>query len=253
MNKKIVLITGAGKGLGLIISRRLVSYGYKVYGTYLKSNTNFVKGVTYFKLDITSDYQCKSLVENIMKIEKRIDILINCAGISVSKPTLDFSPREFNKVLDTNVVGAFRMIQSVQNCGPSFIINISSLCGFLSLPNFGVYSASKFGLEALSSSLNFELASKTRVVTISPGALLNENSAKRMAHKPLREKIPLLNHIIPLTSMDQVANVIYRVISGDITASRVIVGRDAKIIYLIQKIFPESIFRKIILFIWQRK
>ena len=243
--KEVVLVTGAGKGLGRVIAKTLLDKGLIVYGTYRSSDKSKIRGVTYLKMDVTSDKECKSTVAKILKEEKRINILINCAGITVSGPTLDYSSDDFMRVLDTNVVGAFRLIKFAQNSKLRLIINITSLNGFLSLPNYGLYSSSKFAIEALGKALKCELQPKVKVVNIAPGALHNKNQAKKMTRKPIRERFPLVNFLLPLTKMEDVAGVIVKLIDKKSVPSRIIVGRDAMIINIFQKILPQFVLDKL--------
>ncbi|MFA5792118.1 MAG: SDR family NAD(P)-dependent oxidoreductase [Candidatus Paceibacterota bacterium] len=252
-NKKVVLITGAGRGLGKVIAQKLVEEGFIVYGTYNTSNDVMVSGVNFLKLDITSEEECAKVIKTIVEKEKRLDVLINSAGITLSGLTLQFNPHDFQRILDINVVGAFRLIKAAVIAKPKLIINITSLNGFLSLPNFGIYASSKFALEALGTALHYELGPDTQVVSVAPGALKNEESAKKMEHKPVREKFPLLNLIIPLTSMSDVAKVVIKLINSRLVPIRVIVGRDAKIIHLLQKLLPNSLMDRILMLMWKKK
>ena len=210
--RKIVLVTGAGKGLGKVIAQSLVKHGYKVYGTYMSSDTSMTTGVIYQKLDITSDSSCNRVIKEIIEKDKKIDVLINCVGLTLSGRITEFSSSDFKRILDVNVVGAFRLSKEILPYKPKLIVNVSSLSGFLSLPYFGLYSASKFALSALGDSLYYELYPQTRIVTVFPGALQNENSIKSMKHKPVREKYPLINSLMPLTKMTDVAEEIFNLV-----------------------------------------
>jgi len=253
-HEKIILLTGGNSGLGKIVAQYLVSKGHIVYGTSRTNTLSEIDGMHLLKMDITSDTECKGAINSIMTKEKRIDVIINNAGITLSGPTLEFSVDDFKNILDTNLIGAFRLLRAAIAfpVNPRLVINITSLNGFLSFPNFGLYSASKFAMEALGLALRYELASSTKVVNVAPGAL-REESIKKMAHKPARDKFFLLNWLMPLTSQEDVAIVIDKLINSSSVPPRVLIGRDTHIINIMQKLLPIFIIDKIITFIWNKK
>jgi len=252
--EKIILLTGGSSGLGKIIAQYLVSKGHIIYGTSRNDTLLEVDGMRLLKMDITSDIECKSVIDSIMTKEKRIDVIINNAGITLSGPTLEFSVDDFKNILDINLIGAFRLIKAATAfpVNPGLVINITSLNGFLSFPNFGLYSASKFAMEALGLALRYELAPSTKVVNVAPGAL-REESVKKMGHKPARDKFFLLNWLMPLTSPEDVAIVIDKLINSSSVPPRVLIGRDAHIINILQKLLPIFIIDKIVTYIWNKK
>ncbi len=254
MNRKIILITGGATGLGKVIALRLAAKNHTIYCTSRKEEPPEVENIHFLKMDITSDAETKNVVIEIMMKEKRIDVVINNAGITLAGPTLQFSSDDFKKILDTNVIGSFRLIKEICSfpLKPQLVINITSLNGFLSFPNFGLYSASKFAAEALGQALRYELGPAIQVVNVAPGALVAD-SQKKMPHKSAREKIPFLNWLMPLTTMDDVAKEIERLLFVQRVPARVLVGRDAKIINMMQKLLPNALFDWIIRYVWKKK
>lgn len=252
--RKVILLTGGFTGLGKIISRKLATKGHIVYCTSRNVKSLQVDDVQFIELEITSDTGCEDLIDKIIEKQKRIDVIINNAGITLSGPTLDFSVNDFKKIMDVNVIGGFRLIQaaSLAPTKPSLVINITSLNGFLSLPNFGLYSASKFAMEALGLALRYEMAPSTKVVNVAIGAL-NSKTSTKMSHKPAREKSRLLKWLLPLTSPEDVSVIIEKLIHATSVPPRILIGRDAHIVNMLQKILPLSIFDKIIFYIWKKK
>jgi len=253
-DKKVILITGGASGLGEIIAKRFVSKGHIVYCTSRNIKSLKVDGVNFIELDITSDFRCQYVISKIIENEKRIDVIVNNAGITLSGPTLDFSVDDFKKILDTNVVGSFRLIKALclHTPKPGLVVNITSLNGFLSFPNFGLYSASKFSMEALGLALRYELAPTTKVVNVAIGALISELS-KKMPHKTAREKSLLLKWLLPLTDPVNVSIVLDKLINAPSVPARVLIGRDAHIVNILQKMLPSYFFDKIIFYIWNKK
>lgn len=253
--KKVILLTGGTSRLGNVIALALIARGHTVYATSRKSLSSDNANLHFVKIDITSDGDIRRAVAKIIKDEKRIDVIINNAGVTLSGPGMTYSSEDFKKLLDINVIGPFRVITTIMNTAsvkPRLIINITSLNGFLSLPNFGLYSASKFALEALGLAFHYEFYPTTHVVNLAPGALKAE-SGKKLTHKPAREKFPILEWLIPLTSLDVVAECIIQLLDLKSVPPRVVIGRDAKIILFMQKVLPFSIFDRIIFYISQKK
>lgn len=251
-HKKIILLTGARSGLGKVVAQYLVSQGHMVYGTSRNDEVSTDNHFCWLKMDITSDVDCMNAISTVMEREGRLDVIVNNIGMTLSGPTLEFSVDDFKKILDTNVIGAFRLIKAAHSFAtkPELVINITSLNGFMAYPNFGLYSASKFALEALGLSLRHELAS-TKIVNVAPGGI-QSSTANKMSHKTAREKIPLLRWLMPLTTQTDIAKVIGKLIDAKAVPPRVLIGMDAHIINLLQKLLPLSTFNKIISYIWKK-
>lgn len=253
LQKKIVLLTGANSGLGKVIAKHLLSKGHVIYGTSRNTGLKDTDNLHWLAVDINSDDDCMNAIRTIATKEGRLDVIVNNAGITLAGPTLDFSSNDFKNIFDTNVIGPFRLIKAAYSypIKPGLIINITSLNGFMSYPNFGLYSASKYAMEALGFALRYELSPSTKVVNLAPGALHSENSNK-MPHKSARERISLLKWLMPLTFQEDIAIVIGKLISATSVPPRVLVGRDAQIINMLQRILPLAVFDKIIFYIWKK-
>lgn len=255
---KIALVTGGTSLLGKAIAEKLISNNFKVYLADLNPNQIKVADADKIALDVTKSDNCEEVVRLVVKKENKIDVLINIAGISLAKPILETEEQEIKKLFDVNALGHFRLSKAVapymvrEKTGR--IINITSLNGIVSLPNFGAYSASKFAAEALNLSLRYELfGTGVYVTNIEPGAIERKiSSDKAMPHKPLREKIKLLKVVLPFTRDDAIAEEVLKIITSSEPPARVIIGRDAKIITLIHKILPFSVWDSLIKFYWKK-
>ena len=183
---KVVLITGGSSGIGEAIAAHLgKNLDYIVYATSRKPVTNqFIGGVTFLQLDVTSSQSCEAAVKNLIEKEGKIDVLINNAGIDFAGPIEDTSREELHQVLETNLYGVLDMCRVVlpymrQNKSGR-IINISSLAGRFGLPFRGVYSASKFALEGLTESLSQEVQQfGIQVSIVEPGDFATNISQNR--------------------------------------------------------------------------
>jgi short-subunit dehydrogenase len=261
MNKKIILVTGASSKLGVplvecLANRKHIVYaGVRDMGKYKWKNKN----VFPIRLDVTSDDNVELVINKIFRKYKKLDCVINNAGMTLSGPTLDFTSEQFKQISDVNTIGAFRISKYysaniLKRKKSGKIINITSLNGIVALPNFGLYSATKFALEALSSSVRVELKRKNIfVTTIAPGAIKTniKPTEHGLSHKPLRERFKFLYFVLKMTPEKDVINKIIEVVESSNPPARVIIGRDAFITYQLQRFLPNYFWDKLTLLIWR--
>lgn len=258
--KKIALVTGASSQLGSKIIEVLAANSFKVYaGSRDVKDITKEDNITPIKLDITKDSDVQKAVREVTKKEGKIDVLVNCAGVTLVGPTIDFTPEDFQKILGINTIGTFRLIREVvpymikQKHG--YIINITSLNGLVALPNFGLYCASKYALEALGLSLRYELASNNVWVTnIAPGAIYSSRKVSgKMPHKPAREKFKILYYLMPMVTTDTIARKVLKLVQEPKPPARVVLGADAIITTNLQRILPLPIWDLLVKFVWGKK
>jgi NAD(P)-dependent dehydrogenase (short-subunit alcohol dehydrogenase family) len=188
---QVAVVTGAGKGIGAAIARKLAAVGA----------TTVVCGRTRGPLDATvaaihklggkaeaiecdvSDIRSVDALAQLVDSKLgRVDVLVNNAGIgSFSGPLHELKPEAWDKVLNINLRGAYYCIRGFApmmiRAKRGHIINISSLAGKNALPNGAAYAASKWGLNGLSYSVAEELrAHNIRVSVICPGSTNTELS-----------------------------------------------------------------------------
>jgi NADP-dependent 3-hydroxy acid dehydrogenase YdfG len=255
--KRIVLVTGISSKLGLKIAERFAREGYVVYGTARDPKIiNNLKGVIPLKLDITDEVQIKNVITFISKKEKKLDLVINTIGNTIVGPINSLSSDQYMKLFESNVLGAFRLMLAsipLMSKKGGRIINISSLNGLVSFPNFSIYSSTKFALEALMRSAYYELyPKKIFVTTISPGAIYSGTDTNNMPHKTAREKFSILKLLLPLVTVEEISSKIFNIVNTNNLTSNVIIGRDALVVYLLHKYLPTSIWNKLMLYIWQK-
>lgn len=179
MDNKVILITGASTGLGLVTGEKLVKQGYKVYGTSrdIKKFDEMIKvGINPIRLDVTSDESCNDCIKEIIEKEGKIDILINNAGYGSYGPIENVSIEEAKNQLEVNVFGLVRMTKLVipymRQKKSGKIINVSSVAGRVTTYLGGWYHASKYAVETLSDSLRMETKRFGIYVSIiEPGAI----------------------------------------------------------------------------------
>ncbi len=182
---KSVIVTGAGRGIGLDLTLKFARAGYKVFATMRNPDkAELLKktlkeeslNITLVTMDVDSDESVNHSISSILQKNEGIDVLINNAGIERHGSVEELTITEFKSVIETNLFGALRCIKGVlpamrKQCGGS-IINISSVLGRSSTSPMGAYTASKFALEAMSEALAMEVKPfNIRVRIVEPGVV----------------------------------------------------------------------------------
>src|SRR5215210_2185878 len=170
MKSKIALVTGASSGIGEATAERLARAGYKVYGTSRRGAQAAQRSFAMLPLDVTNDASVEAAVGEVMRLEGRIDLLVNNAGFGVAPGGAEESSIEqARSIFDTNFFGLIRMTRAVvphmRAQGSGRIINIGSVLGFLPMPYGALYAATKHAIEGYSESLDHEL--RTRGIRVS--------------------------------------------------------------------------------------
>jgi len=181
---KNVIITGSSSGFGLKAAKDFADKGYQVFATMRKpdgKNTekkaelvNHSEHIKVVDMDVTNDASVKEAMTNILAQAKKVDVLINNAGIAYLGITEAYSVEQARFQMETNYFGAIRVMQAVlpfmRKAGKGLIINTSSLVGRVTGPFFGTYAATKHALEAYSQGLRYELSPfGIDVVLVEPG------------------------------------------------------------------------------------
>lgn len=164
------LVTGASSGIGQATAERLTRAGYKVYGTSRRGARAGVQPFPMLSLDVTSDDSVAAAVEEVMRLDGRIDLLVNNAGFSVAPAGAEESSIEqARSIFDTNFFGIIRMTRAVlphmRRQGSGRIVNIGSVLGLVPAPYMALYAATKHAIEGYSESLDHEL--RTRGIRVS--------------------------------------------------------------------------------------
>jgi NAD(P)-dependent dehydrogenase (short-subunit alcohol dehydrogenase family) len=189
LTRQIAVVTGAGRGIGQAIALRLAELGAHVVlcgrsrhpleqtAVKIKKSQSSPSGCDVIECDVTSLASVEALGKEIERRFRRLDIMVNNAGIGgASGPLLQLTPENWDDVLNTNLRGVYYCIRSLAplmiKARTGHIINISSLAGKNPVPNLSAYAASKWGLNGLSYSVAEELRShNVRVSLICPGSV----------------------------------------------------------------------------------
>ncbi|HKP61010.1 MAG TPA: SDR family oxidoreductase [Polyangiales bacterium] len=186
---KSALITGASTGLGRHFASLLAARGVRVaIGARRRASLEEAARAIGqaggqalpLELDVTDAASVRAAVGAAQERFGGIDILINNAGVSVNGPAIEQSPEDWDRVLDTNLKGAFLMSTEVarqlrERKRPGSIVNIASVLAFRQASHVAAYAASKAGLVQLTKELALELARhQIRVNALAPGYILTD-------------------------------------------------------------------------------
>lgn len=188
MNRKIAIVTGASSGIGEATAEQLAKAGYTVYGTSRRGvqGQSAERMFEILALDVTSHESVMAAVNDVLRLEGRIDLLVNNAGFGVAPAAAEESSiQQAQAIFDTNFFGMVRMIRAVlphmRQRGSGRIINISSVLGFVPMPYMELYSATKHAVEGYSESLDHELRTQgIRVSLVAPAYIRSAFDANQL-------------------------------------------------------------------------
>ena len=191
MKTKNILITGCSSGIGKNVAITLHNKGWRVFAT-CRSKTDctfFTKlGIESFPLDLLKEESINDAVNLVKeKTKSQLDVLFNNGAYAIPGAIQDIPRSAMREIFEVNVFG---QIDLINRCIPLMmssdypkIINCSSVLGFISLPYRGLYSATKYSIEALTDALRREnYDSKIKFVLIQPGPINTDIKKKSIKH-----------------------------------------------------------------------
>ncbi|MGQ4646901.1 SDR family NAD(P)-dependent oxidoreductase [Lyngbya aestuarii] len=279
-SKQVVLITGASSGIGAALARRLATEfsdirlvlaarNRKKLETVANDCLKTAAEVLVVPTDITQVEQVTALANSAIEGFGRVDALVNNAGYGQMGPIELLSPEDAKRQFAVNFHGPLVLTQALipvmRHQGGGRIINVSSLGGRLAFPTGGLYSSSKFALEALSDTLRMELESfNIKVSVVEPGPV--KTDFFQVASEQLQLALPdlgetpyrALNQAIPeieqrtsrlAWSSEQVAAVIIQALRDRHPRPRYVAATGGKtMLFLMTKLLP----RQLVDIFWKR-
>jgi NAD(P)-dependent dehydrogenase (short-subunit alcohol dehydrogenase family) len=206
---KVAVVTGGTSGIGRALVRGLAEAGADVVPTSRREEqvaaaadevASLGRRTLHLTSDVTDRQSLEGALRSVVRALGRVDVLVNCAGRTQRRPTLDLGEDEWASILDTNLTGTLRACQvfgrHMLERGSGRIINIASLATFVSLFEVAAYSASKAGVGSLTKSLAVEWGPRgVNVNAIAPGVFPTDLNRKLIEGTPrgneLLQRTPL--------------------------------------------------------------
>jgi NAD(P)-dependent dehydrogenase (short-subunit alcohol dehydrogenase family) len=260
--KKTILITGASSGLGKESAKVFQRNGWNVIATMRNPDTEIeiseLDHVLVTKLDVLELDSIETAVNAGIQKFGRIDVLLNNAGYGAYGPLESFTREKVLRQFNTNVIGLIDVTKALL---PHFrvnksgtIINISSIGGKMAFPLGALYHGTKFAVEGISESLQYEVAQfGGKIKIIEPGAITTDFTGRSLDFsndESLTEYQPLIGKVMSAmqslfknsSPASVIAEVIYRAATDDSDQLRYTAGEDAKLVVASRKQYDDESF-----------
>jgi NAD(P)-dependent dehydrogenase (short-subunit alcohol dehydrogenase family) len=253
-SQKVAVVTGSSSGMGFETSLALARNGFYTYATMRKLEGEGTKQITdiaknenlpleIIQLDVNNDRSVADAIDRIVGEKDRIDVVVNNAGYGFTGALEETSMDEIKSQFETNFFGAVRVMKSVipimRKQATGIIVNTTSLSGKVPLPLESVYTASKFALEGISESIQYELEPlRIKIIIVEPGGVGSSflkssrapkasdlNSSYRSIENKISESFKQWSQ--NLMHPSEVAKVVLEAVTSDNPDLRYTVGKDA--------------------------
>jgi short-subunit dehydrogenase len=259
LHDRTAVITGAGSGIGRAIAQSLARRGCHlaladISEPGLVETAQLLDGaairISCHKLDVADRVAITALPQAVLAEHRRVDLLFNNAGVALAGTFDQVSEADFDWLFDINFGAVVRLTRAfmphLKASDDARIVNMSSLFGLISPAGQTAYSASKFAVRGFSNALRFELAgSNVGVTVVHPGGVATgiAENARRPAGTSNAEVAAQLERARRMLTMPpaKVGEIIVQAVER--RAPRVVVGGQAKLIALIERLAPVSYWR----------
>lgn len=185
---RTALVVGGSTGIGAAVSRRLIAEGARVWVASHQSieqmrsdlkgglPTDAGRDIRFVQCDIADNAAVRALVEEVRRIEGRLDILVNCAGVIYRTPAFEMQFEQIERIFAVNTIGAIGLVGAflplMREAGGGAIVSIASSAGILGVETTSAYSASKAALVHFTRTIAPELRrTGIRINCIAPGSV----------------------------------------------------------------------------------
>ncbi|WP_282069037.1 SDR family oxidoreductase [Olleya namhaensis] len=226
LENKVIIVTGSSRGIGKEIAQLLAKNGAKIIVNHSNSEkeaSHTVQSIKdnngeaiAIKADVSNREDVTRLFDQAIAQYGKIDVLINNAGVMISKKIKDNTQDDFNKQFDINVKGVFNTLQEADSklADNGIIINVSSSTVKLMLPTYALYSASKAAVEQITRVFSKEIGRGISVNAIAPGATETELFLKGKSQEFI-DKLSSMNAFNRLAKPIDIAKVVLFLASDD--------------------------------------
>jgi NAD(P)-dependent dehydrogenase (short-subunit alcohol dehydrogenase family) len=257
MKERVVLVTGASRGIGKAIAEKFAQRGDRVFGTARQPESIKAVAWTPLPLDVQDEKSATQCVETLLSKMGRIDVLVNNAGISVYGAIEELSVAQVKTVFETNFFGVVRMTQAVlpamRQQAAGRIVNIGSVAGFVPMPFQAAYAATKHALAGWTETLDFEVRRfGVRAILIQPGFFRTDidrssavGSCLQSVYEAERNRVIEKNRQSVESGDDpvKVAEAVVRAATDPEPNVKVLVGRGARQIRVLRTLLPRALFQ----------
>lgn len=224
LKNKTAFVTGAASGIGRTTALRLAEEGASIYAldideTGLKSLIAEIrenKGkADFFKCDVSDESSVRAAVTNALNLYEKIDILVNVAGIQITKSLVNTSWDDYKKMMDINMGGTFLTMNMIlpimKESGSGAIVNVASELAIVGYPELAAYTATKGAMVAMSRSASLEaIKYGVRINCVCPGAtdtpIFWEGETDPVRMKKMLDQVAIEKPIGRLITTDEVAS-----------------------------------------------
>ena len=226
LENKVIIVTGSSRGIGKEIAQLLAKNGAKIIVNHSNSEEEASTTVQSIKdnngeaiaikADVSNREDVTRLFDQAIAQYGKIDVLINNAGVMISKKIKDNTQDDFAKQFDINVKGVFNTLQEADSklADNGIIINVSSSTVKLMFPTYALYSASKAAVEQITRVFSKEIGRGISVNAIAPGATETELFLKGKSHEFI-DKLSSMNAFNRLAKPIDIAKVVLFLASDD--------------------------------------
>lgn len=224
---KVIIVTGAARGMGAAFAKRLVEEGAKVVLTDILENEGGLvakelgQNAHFFKHDVTKESEWLSVIKQTEDIFGPVTVLINNAAILSQHPTESLDEGQYRKLIDVNQLSVFlgmkNIVPSMKKAGGGVIINMSSLAGLVGTPETLAYTASKFAVRGMTKVAALEFAPHNiRVNSIHPGMIRTPMTVPTDEIKDLLHTLVSGTPARRLGEPEEVANIVVMLASDEV-------------------------------------